>query len=418
MSSNQVVTFGCRLNIFESQVIKENLDKSGSQNTIVVNTCAVTNEAEKQALQSIRKLKRENPTCNIVVTGCGAQLRPELFANMNEVTKVLGNQEKMQMESYLALNDDSNKIVVNDIMLLKESAIHMVQHFDSKTRAFIEIQNGCNHRCTFCIIPFARGNNRSITVTNIVEQVKSLVLQGFNEVVFTGVDISDYGKDLPGSPTLAQLIKSLLNLVPNLARLRLSSIDVAEIDSELFNLMATEPRLMPHFHISAQAGDDMILKRMKRRHNRTQIIDFCQSLRSLRPEVAFGADIIAGFPTETDEMFANTYKVIEEAGIQFLHVFPYSEKVGTPAARMPQVPQHIRKNRAKALRQEGLKELNKFLHKLVGSRSNMLLEKNNFGHADNFVPTILEQEYVKTNEIIPVEFVSIIGNKLLARSLF
>lgn len=413
MSNNQVVTFGCRLNIFESQVIKENLEKSGRQNTIVVNTCAVTNEAEKQALQSIRKLKRENPLSDIIVTGCAAQLRPEIFANMNEVSKILGNQEKMQVESYQAVNAD--KIVVNDIMALEASASHMVQHFDSKTRAFIEIQNGCNHRCTFCIIPFARGNNRSATITNIVDQVKLLVSQGYNEIIFTGVDISDYGKDLPGQPTLAELIKRVLNLVPNLLRLRLSSIDVAEIDNELFNLMSTEKRLMPHFHISAQAGDDMILKRMKRRHDRKQIIDFCQSLRLLRPEVAFGADIIAGFPTETDEMFANTFKIIEEAGIQFLHIFPYSEKVGTPAARMPQVSQNIRKNRAKLLREEGLRELNKFLNKLIGTKSNILLEKNNFGHADNFVPTILQQEHINVNKIIPVEFVSNVGNKLLAK---
>ena len=372
-NNNQIITFGCRLNIYESQIIKDNVEKSGLKDCIVVNTCAVTNEAEKQALQAIRKLKRENPTSKIIVTGCGAQLHPELFALMPEVTKILGNQEKMQASSY-NFDISPEKVFVNDIMQVKEGANHLVQHFDKKTRAFIEIQNGCNHRCTFCIIPFARGNNRSSTIAQIIDQVKNLVLKGYKEVIFTGVDITDYGKDLPGSPNLASLIKRLLTLVPDLPRLRLSSIDVAEVDEELFQLMANEKRLMPHFHISVQAGDNMILKRMKRRHNREKILEFCHNLRYLRPEVSFGADIIAGFPTETEEMFANTYNLIAEAGIQFLHIFPYSPRAGTPAAKMPQVDNFTKKKRAKLLREAGAVELTNFLQKMIGKKLIILIK--------------------------------------------
>lgn len=415
-NNNQIVTFGCRLNIYESQIIKDNVEKSGLKDCIVVNTCAVTNEAEKQALQAIRKLKRENPESRIIVTGCGAQLHPELFASMPEVERILGNQEKMQASSY-NFDIESEKVVVNDIMQVTEGASHLVHHFDKNTRAFIEIQNGCNHRCTFCIIPFARGNNRSSTIAQIIDQVKILVAKGYKEVIFTGVDITDYGKDLPGTPNLASLIKRLLTLVPDLPRLRLSSIDVAEVDEELFGLMANEKRLMPHFHISMQAGDNMILKRMKRRHNREKILEFCHNLRALRPEVSFGADIIAGFPTETDEMFLNTYNLISEAQIQFTHVFPYSPRAGTPAAKMPQVDNATKKARAKLLREAGALELNKFLNKMVGKHSNILLESKDFGHSENFIPIKFNEPFDTNNQIILSEFVSVADNKIIGRRI-
>jgi len=296
----QVITFGCRLNIYESEIIKQNLATSNLDNVVVFNTCAVTKEAEKQARQAIRKLKNTDPNTKIIVTGCAAQNTPEMFAAMPEVDKILGNEEKLSPQYY---NFDSEKILVNDIMSIKETANHLVTSFEGRARAFLQVQNGCNHRCTFCIIPYGRGNSRSVPIGSIVQQIRSLLAQDFKEIVFTGVDATSYGADLPGSPTYAQMIKRVLSQVPELQRLRLSSIDVAEIDDELFELMAYEKRLMPHFHISLQAGDNMILKRMKRRHNRQQVIDFCHKLRSLRPEVAYGADIIAGFPTETDDMF-------------------------------------------------------------------------------------------------------------------
>jgi threonylcarbamoyladenosine tRNA methylthiotransferase MtaB len=413
-SKDQVVTFGCRLNIFESQVIQDNLIKSGLTDVIVVNTCAVTNEAEKQGLQEIRKLHRQNPDKKIIVTGCSAQVHPELFTDMPEIYKILGNQEKMKLSSY-NFDESQGNIISSDIMNAKEGASHLVQHFDKKTRAFIEIQNGCNHRCTFCIIPFARGNNRSVPIAQIVQQINSLVDKGYKEVIFTGVDITDYGADLPGKPSLAGLVKRVLSLVPNLARLRLSSIDVAEIDSDLFDLMANEQRLMPHFHISVQAGDDMILKRMKRRHNRNQIVEFCHELRKARPNVSFGADIIAGFPTENDEMFQNTYKLIEEASIQFLHVFPYSEREGTPAARMPQVEIDIRKRRASILRKAGQLELTNFLHKMLHQKSLTLLEKVNFGHSANFLSTKLVNDHSCSNEIVNVEFIGVNNNMMIGK---
>lgn len=321
MSNNQdIITFGCRLNIYESEIIRDNLQKSGLENVTVINTCAVTKQAEKQARQAIRRLKKEHPEKRIIVTGCAAQNTPEMFASMKEVDKVIGNEEKLSDKNY---NFDEERVIVNDIMSVKETANHLVKSFEGKARAFIQVQNGCDHRCTFCMIPFGRGNSRSVPIGVIVEQVRSLHASGYQEIVLTGVDVTAYGADLPGAPTFAQMIRRLLALVPELQRLRLSSIDVAEIDDDLFELMAHNKRLMPHFHISLQAGDNMILKRMKRRHNREQVIDFCHKLRSLRPEVSFGADIIAGFPTETDEMFENTRTLIAEAGIQYLHVFPY-----------------------------------------------------------------------------------------------
>ena len=407
----EVVTFGCRLNIYESEIIKDNLAKSGSDNVAVINTCAVTKQAERQARQAIRKLKKHDPNKKIIVTGCAAQNTPEMFAKMSEVDKVIGNEEKLS-DKYYKLN--SEKVIVNDIMSVKETANHMVRSFDNKSRAFIQVQNGCDHRCTFCMIPYGRGNSRSVPIGVLVEQVRNFVRDGYKEVVLTGVDVTAYGADLPGNPTFAQMIRRLLSLVPELARLRLSSIDVAEIDNDLFNLMAYDQRLMPHFHISLQAGDNMILKRMKRRHNREQVIEFCQSLREIRPYVSFGADIIAGFPTETDEMFENTKKLISEAGIQYLHVFPYSEREGTPAARMPQLPMNIRKERAAILRAEGVVELNKFFFKNLGQKVKLLVEKNNIAHSENFIPVKLNGEFI-SGQLLDAELVESNSKYMLAK---
>lgn len=411
MNDQEVVTFGCRLNTYESQVIKDNLANSGISNVTVFNTCAVTKEAEKEARQAIRKLKRQDPSRVIIVTGCAVQNAPEAFVNMPEIDKILGNEEKLSAKFYQL---DSERVLVNDIMSVKETATHLVKSFEGKARAFIQVQNGCDHRCTFCMIPYGRGNSRSVPLGVLVEQVRLLVEQGYSEVVLTGVDVTAYGADLPGKPTFAQMIRRLLALVPNLARLRLSSIDVAEIDSDLFNLMAYEQRLMPHFHISLQSGDNMILKRMKRRHNREQVIDFCQSLRAIRPEVSFGADIIAGFPTESDEMFENTRMLISQAQIQYLHVFPYSERDGTPAARMPQVPPAVRKKRAAILRAEGKKELLKFFEHNIGSKTKLLVEKNNVAHTENFIPVKLEGSYY-SGQLIEVQLTSFNDKYMLAR---
>ncbi|MCX4083708.1 tRNA (N(6)-L-threonylcarbamoyladenosine(37)-C(2))-methylthiotransferase MtaB [Rickettsia hoogstraalii] len=402
----EVVTFGCRLNIYESEIIRKNLELSGIDNVAIFNTCAVTKAAEKQARQAIRKAKKNNPDLKIIVTGCSAQTSPQMYGNMPEVDKVIGNEEKL-LPNYYQITDE--KITVNDIMSVKETAGHLVSSFDGKSRAFIQVQNGCDHFCTFCIIPYGRGKSRSVPIGAIAEQVKHLVLNGFKEVVFTGVDVTVYGSDLPGSPTFAQMIKRVLNLVPELKRLRLSSIDVAEIDDELFELIAYSERIMPHFHISLQAGDDMILKRMKRRHNRANVIEFCRKLRAIRPEVSFGADIIAGFPTETPEMFENTRKLISEAELQYLHVFPYSEREGTPAARMPQVPKAIRKERAEILRQEGQNQLSEFFKKHIGQKVELLVENNNIAHTENFIPVKLDKP-LEIGQIFKAKLVGIEEN--------
>jgi threonylcarbamoyladenosine tRNA methylthiotransferase MtaB len=388
--NHEVITFGCRLNSYESEIIRNNLAKSHLTNAVVINTCAVTKEAEKQARQVIRKIKRQDPSKTIIVTGCAAQNTPEMFASMSEVSKVLGNEEKLSISNYFI---DNERIAVNDIMSVKETANHLITSFEGKARAFIQVQNGCDHRCTFCMIPYGRGNSRSVPIGVIAQQIRLLLAENYQEIVFTGVDVTAYGADLPGKPSFAQMIRRIFSLIPNLQRLRLSSIDVAEIDDELFDLFAHNPKVMPHFHISLQAGDNMILKRMKRRHNREQVVEFCNKLRILRPEVSFGADIIAGFPTETDEMFENTRRLISEAGLQYLHVFPYSEREGTPAARMPQVPKQIRKERAAILRAEGIKELHKFFARNVGKDVNVLVEKNNMAHTENFIPVKLDGEY-------------------------
>jgi threonylcarbamoyladenosine tRNA methylthiotransferase MtaB len=406
----EIVTFGCRLNTYESEAIKENLSSNNPEEKIIVfNTCAVTKEAERQALQAIRKAAREKPDYKIIVTGCAAQINPEKFAALAEVTKVIGNEEKFQKKSY-DLSNQEEKILVNDIMSVKETASHLVTNFEGKARAFVQVQNGCNHRCTFCTIPFGRGNSRSVAIGEIVKQVQILVDNGFKEVVLTGVDITDYGLDLPGKPSLGQMMRRLLTLVPSLSRLRLSSIDVAEIDDDLMNLIANEPRLMPHFHISLQAGDNMILKRMKRRHNREMVIDFCKKVRLVRPESSFGADIIAGFPTETEEMFENTRKLIAEADLVFLHVFPYSAREGTPASKMPQVPMAKRKERAKILRQEGEHQLKSFAHRYIGETVNAIIENDGNFKAENFLEIKAAEEYnLPAGQIVKVK----INNNLL-----
>lgn len=416
--SNQIINFGCRMNIYEGEIIKQQADEAGLANAMIFNSCAVTAEAERQVRQSIRKARKENPHAKIIVTGCGAQINPKQYADMPEVDSVIGNEEKLKSQSYSLLNADNwqlttEKILVNDIMSVKETASHMVASFDGKARAFVQVQNGCDHRCTFCIIPFGRGNSRSVPMGEIVAQVKNLVESGYNEIVLTGVDISDYGKDLPGSPTLGSMCRRLLNLVPDLKRLRISSIDAVEVDNELYELFANEPRLMPHIHISLQAGDDMVLKRMKRRHNRQDIIDFCTKLRELRPDVVFGADIIAGFPTESDEMFQNTLDLVSEANLIYLHVFPYSARTGTPAAKMPQVEKNIRKERAALLRHAGEKNLSKYLKAQIGVTTDILVEKERIGKTPHFSVVELDKDCIP-GSIIKAAIKNAANNKLQA----
>lgn len=382
--TTSVVTFGCRLNAYESEVIRENAQKAGLQNAVVFNTCAVTAEAERQARQAIRKYRRTHPDARIIVTGCGAQINPDSFAQMPEVDQVLGNMEKLEAK-YFNPEIEHARVIVNDIMSVRETAEHLISGFDGRARAFIQVQNGCDHRCTFCTIPFGRGNSRSVPLGVIVDQVRLLLESGFQEIVLTGVDITAYGEDLPGKPTLGQIVKRLLAQVPELPRLRLSSLDPVEVDPDLFHVFEREPRLMPHFHLSLQAGDDMILKRMKRRHLRQDAINICQKLRTLRPDVTFGADIIAGFPTETDEMFENTKRIVDECDLSFLHVFPYSPREGTPAARMPQVKKDIIKERAARLREAGQRNLEKTLARFVNREVNLLLETETQGHSEHFL---------------------------------
>jgi threonylcarbamoyladenosine tRNA methylthiotransferase MtaB len=394
-----VITFGCRLNSYESQVMKDLGREAGLTKSIIINTCAVTSEAERQARQTIRRLRRDHPDAEIIVTGCASQINPSKYADMKEVSRVIGNDEKMKLSSYLQ-DTPHDRILVNDIMEVRETAGHLVSGFEGKARAFVQIQNGCDHRCTFCTIPFGRGNSRSVAIGEIVAQVRSLVDAGYPEIVMTGVDITAYGADLPGAPTLGQMMRRLLSLVPELKRLRLSSLDPVEMDEDLWKLIGEEPRLLPHLHMSLQAGDDMILKRMKRRHLRKDAIAFCEKARKLRPDVVFGADLIAGFPTETDDMFDNTLRSIDECGLTYLHVFPYSSRPGTPASRMPAVPGPIIKKRAAILRQKGQEALTRFYQSWVGKDTNFLVESlENTPHGimirgktDHFAPIHLETD--------------------------
>ena len=375
-----IVTFGCRLNAFESEVIRDRA--AGLDDAIIFNTCAVTKEAERQARQAIRKARRKRPGAEIIVTGCAAQVNADAFASMPEVDRVIGNAEKLTNAAY----HSERQILVGDIMAVQETAGHLVEGFEGRTRAFVQVQQGCDHRCTFCIIPYGRGNNRSAPIGEITTQVRTLAENGYSEIVLTGVDITSYGADLPGQPSLGQMMRRLLAQVPELQRLRLSSIDCIEIDDDLMRLIETEPRLMPHFHLSLQAGDDVTLKRMKRRHSRDDAIAICDTIRTRRPDVVFGADLIAGFPTETEAMFQQSLNLIDECGLTWLHVFPYSTRPGTPAALMPQVPGKIRRERAAQLRQAGEAAATRFLDGLVGATATVLVEQNSTGRTEHFAP--------------------------------
>lgn len=407
----QLVTFGCRLNTYESEVMRGHAKAAGLDDVIIFNTCAVTKEAERQARQAIRRARKENPSAKIIVTGCSAQIAPEMYAQMPEVDRIIGNDLKLKAETWG--EGAEARVLVNDIMSVRETASHLVEGFEGRARAFIQVQNGCDHRCTFCIIPYGRGNSRSVPIGEIVNQVRALVEAGYKEIVFTGVDITSYGPDLPGSPTLGQMIRRVLALVPDLPRLRLSSLDPVEMDEDLWRLIAEEPRLMPHLHMSLQAGDDMILKRMKRRHLRADAIAMCERARAYRPDMAFGADIIAGFPTETEEMFLNTLNIVEQCDLTFLHVFPYSERPGTPAAKMPQVFPEVRKERAARLREAGEKQLTKFLKFHVKQDRQVIVEKDNFGHTEHFAPVRLDRT-LEAGALVSVSTVSVVDNCLSA----
>jgi len=387
--SVEVVTFGCRLNAAESEVIRREATRAGFSDTVVVNTCAVTTEAVRQARQAIRALRRRRPNAKIIVTGCAAQTEPHLFAAMPEADRVLGNDEKLSGAAWAKARvafaiDGAPKTIVNDIMAVKETVPHLVDTFAGRARAFVQVQNGCDHRCTFCIIPFGRGNSRSVPMGAVVEDVRRLVANGYCEVVLTGVDITSYGADLPGAPKLGALVQQILKHVPELQRLRLSSIDSVEADRELLEAVAGEPRLMPHLHLSLQSGDDLILKRMKRRHDRAQAIALCRTLRQLRPDIVFGADLIAGFPTESEDMFRRSLDLVEECGLTYLHVFPFSPRPGTPAARMPQVAATVVRERARRLRKTGALALRRHLERELGARRRVLVESDYTGRTEQF----------------------------------
>ena len=407
----ELITFGCRLNSYESEVMRSHAASAGLEDAIIFNTCAVTKEAERQARQAIRRARRENPEAKIIVTGCSAQINPDMYAEMPEIDRIIGNDLKLKSDTWLG-GDGAGKVLVNDIMAVKETASHLIEGFEDRARAFLQVQNGCDHRCTFCIIPYGRGNSRSVPIGVIVEQVKALVEKGYKEVVLTGVDVTSYGPDLPGQPKLGQMIRRLLALVPELPRLRLSSLDPVEIDEDLWHLIENEPRLMPHLHLSLQAGDDMILKRMKRRHLRNDVIEVCKRARRYRPDMAFGADIIAGFPTETDEMFENTMRIVDECDLTFLHVFPYSEREGTPAAKIPnKVPVPTRKERAARLRQKGEEQLQKFLKQNLNKDMNIIMEKNGIGRSENFAPVRIDDN-IDAGALLSVSVTSISGDVL------
>jgi threonylcarbamoyladenosine tRNA methylthiotransferase MtaB len=419
----EIVTFGCRLNIFESEVVRREAESAGlgalEGGAVIFNTCAVTGEAVRQARQAIRRARRDRPEARIVVTGCAAQTEPGTFAAMDEVDLVLGNEEKLRAQSYRALPDfgvnDTEKARVNDIFSVRETAGHMVDAIEGRARAFVQVQNGCDHRCTFCIIPYGRGNSRSVPMGVVVEQVKRLAGNGYAEIVLTGVDMTSFGADLPGAPKLGRLVKTVLRQVPDVRRLRLSSIDSIEADDDLLEAIATEPRLMPHLHLSLQSGDDMILKRMKRRHRREQSIRFCEAVRKLRPGIVLGADIIAGFPTETDEMFANSEKIVEECALTHVHVFPFSPREGTPAARMPQVRREVVKQRAARLRAAGETAYRRHLSSLAGTRQSLLMERNGVGRTEGF--TLAALGVGAPGEIVEAEITGHDGARLIATPL-
>ena len=420
MSAPIFSTLGCRLNAYETEAMKELAVAAGLEGAVIVNTCAVTAEAVRKAKQEIRRLARENPGVPMIVTGCAAQTEPETFAAMPEVTRVIGNHEKMQAETWkgLAVPDligVTEKVQVNDILSITETAGHLIDGF-GRVRAYVQVQNGCDHRCTFCIIPYGRGNSRSVPAGVVVEQIKRLVDKGFLEVVLTGVDLTSWGADLPAQPRLGDLVLRILKLVPDLARLRISSIDSIEVDDALLQAIATEPRLMPHLHLSLQAGDNMILKRMKRRHAREDAIKFCKDARKLRPGMVFGADIIAGFPTETEEMFARSLQLIEDCGLTFLHVFPFSPRKGTPAARMPQLTGPVIKDRAARLRAAGEGALARHLAQWQDRQAPVLIETPRIGRTEDFTEVTFEADQPE-GQILTARITGTRGGRLAGQPL-
>jgi threonylcarbamoyladenosine tRNA methylthiotransferase MtaB len=416
--SVEVVTFGCRLNAAESEVIRREATRAGFSDTVVVNTCAVTAEAVRQARQAIRALRQRRPSAKIIVTGCAAQTEPQTFASMPETDRVLGNGEKLSSAGWTQARaafaiEGGPKAIVNDIMAVRETAPHLIDAFAGRARAFVQVQNGCDHRCTFCIIPFGRGNSRSVPMGAVVADVRRLVANGYHEIVLTGVDITSYGADLPGVPKLGALVKQILKHVPELPRLRLSSIDSVEADRELVESIGIEPRLMPHLHLSLQSGDDLILKRMKRRHDRGQAIALCRSLRQLRPDIVFGADLIAGFPTENEDMFRRSLDLVEECGLTYLHVFPFSARPGTPAARMPQVAAAVVRERARRLHETGAVALRGHLERERGARRRVLVESEDTGRTEQFTAVKL-RERSRPGTIIECTVAGHDGRHLLA----
>ncbi len=410
----EVLTFGCRLNTYESEVIRRNATTAGLKNTVIVNTCAVTAEAERQARQAIRRTRRKHPNAHIIVTGCAAQISPSAFSTMPEVDQILGNMEKLD-PAYFEVSR-RERVRVNDIMSVTEATTHMVGKFGGRARAFVQIQNGCNHRCTFCIIPFGRGNSRSVPIADVLAESQQLVALGYQEIVLTGVDIASYGGDLPGEPSLGRLIRQLLRAEPKLARLRLSSLDPAAIDEELWSSLQNEPRLMPHLHFSIQAGDDLILKRMRRRHNRSNVMDCCVRARALRPGVTLGADLIAGFPTETDVMFNRTLALVQECELSFLHVFPFSPRKNTAAARMPMVPTEIRRARAAQLRAAGIKMRATILRRNLDRQVEVLVEQPSQGRTKHYIPVRLSTTE-RPGTLQQVHIVGIEGETLVGETL-
>ncbi|WP_072397503.1 tRNA (N(6)-L-threonylcarbamoyladenosine(37)-C(2))-methylthiotransferase MtaB [Hyphomicrobium sp. CS1GBMeth3] len=393
MTEPLIVTLGCRLNAYESEVMRRHASDAGLADCVIVNTCAVTGEAVRQAEQTIRKLRRERPGARLIVTGCAAQIEPERFADIHGVDHVIGNAEKLAPGTFRALATETlERIAVNDIMSVRETALHMIDGFGSRARAYVQIQNGCDHRCTFCIIPMGRGPSRSVPAGEVVSQIRKLIETGYPEIVLTGVDITSYGADLPGRTSLGRLVKQILAHVPELHRLRLSSIDQVEADEHLLDAIANEQRLMPHLHLSMQAGDNLTLKRMKRRHLRDDAIRFCETVRRLRPDVVFGADLIAGFPTETEDMFANTLDIVDACELTYLHVFPFSPRKGTPAARMPQLDRQIIKERAARLRAKGEAAHAHYLDRLAGTRIELLMEREDIGRTPHFAEVSIDRK--------------------------
>jgi len=417
MSAPKFTTLGCRLNAYETEAMKELSAEAGLQNAVVVNTCAVTAEAVRKARQEIRKLRRENPSARLIVTGCAAQTEPETFTAMDEVDAVIGNTEKMQGSTWQGLAADfigeTEAVQVDDIMSVTETAGHLIDGFGTRSRAYVQVQNGCDHRCTFCIIPYGRGNSRSVPAGVVVEQIKRLVGKGYNEVVLTGVDLTSWGADLPAEPKLGDLVMRILKLVPDLPRLRISSIDSIEVDENLMQAIATEPRLMPHLHLSLQAGDDMILKRMKRRHLRDDAIAFCEEAKRLRPDMTYGADIIAGFPTETDAMFENSLKLVEDCDLTWLHVFPFSARIGTPAAKMPAVDGRLIKTRAAQLRAAGERKVTAHLAQQIGKTHHILMENPTMGRTEQFTEVSFVAEQVE-GQIVTAPILGQTGTQLTA----